>query len=288
MKYGLFGSHLLGDALMQTPAIRALRSLRPNAQIEYYHSADRPGAVMLEGNPNLDLLEVLSVWPRSPHDYPLGGFASDDVVCALDALHAYRWGERHGKTLAEGFGHALGVTVTDLRYDYSMTDAERARGRALAADYGDGRPVVVIARHSLSCHSNAGDGTPANKCVANHHWHEVSIWLGRQGFQPLAIGAPSDARDARYAAWEGARAYDLPIRDVAALLAASHAVLSVDTGIRHLAAAVGANLYCVSGAVPLSLIRCVPVRSDQRIYEVAIAVSDVDARILIDGASKVL
>jgi ADP-heptose:LPS heptosyltransferase len=80
----------------------------------------------------------------------------------------------------------------------------------------------------------------------------------------------------------------LPIRDVAALLAASHAVLSVDTGIRHLAAAVGANLYCVSGAVPLSLIRCVPVRGGQRVHEAAIAVSDVDASILIDGASKVL
>jgi hypothetical protein len=80
----------------------------------------------------------------------------------------------------------------------------------------------------------------------------------------------------------------LPIRDVAALLAAAHAVLTIDSGIRHLAAAVGANLYCVSGAVPLSLIRCVPVQSGQRVHEVEIAVADVDARILIDGASKVL
>ena len=243
---------------------------------------------MLEGNPHLDRLEVLAVWPRAPRDYPLGSFASGDAVCPLDALQAYRWGERHGKTMAEGFGHALGVTVTDLRYDYAMTDAERGRGRTLADKDGSGRPVVVVARHSLSCHSHAGEGTPANKCVANRHWYDVSVWLGRQGFRALAIGSPGDTQDERYAAWEGARAYDLPIRDVAALLAASHAVLSVDTGIRHLAAAVGANLYCVSGAVPLSLIRCVPVRSGQRIHEVAIAVSDVDASILIDGALKVL
>jgi hypothetical protein len=44
----------------------------------------------------------------------------------------------------------------------------------------------------------------------------------------------------------------------------------------------------VSGAVPLSLIRCVPVRERQRIHEVAIAVSDVDARVLIEGSSKIL
>ena len=288
MKYGLFGSHLLGDALMQTPAIRALKSMRPEAQIEYYHSADRPGGAMLEGNPYLDRLEELAVWPRERSAYPLNRFAAGDMVCPLDALRAYRWGESRGRTIAEGFGHALGVTVTDLRYDYAMTSAERQRGRELADKYGGGRPVVVVARHSASCHSNAGDGSPANKCVANHHWHEISMWLDRQGFQPVAIGSPDDARDERYAAWAGARAYDLPIRDVAALLAASHAVLSVDTGIRHLAAAVGANLYCVSGAIPLSLIRCVPVRSGQRIHEVAVAVSDVDARILAEGASRVL
>jgi hypothetical protein len=113
--------------------------------------------------------------------------------------------------------------------------------------------------------------------------------LARQaGLRALAVGSASEARDERYVAWEGARAYDLPIRDVAGLLAASHAVLSIDTGIRHLAAAVGANLYCVSGAIPLSLIRCVPVRGGQRIHEVAIPVSDVDSQILIDGASRVL
>ena len=102
---------------MQTPAIRALKAAQPDAQIEYYHSVDRPGAAMLEGDPHLDRLEVLSAWPRRPRDYPLNRFVSGDALCPLDALQAYRWGEKHGKTLAEGFGHALGVTVMDLRYD---------------------------------------------------------------------------------------------------------------------------------------------------------------------------
>ena len=288
MKYGLFGSHLLGDALMQTPAIRALKLQRPDATIEYYHSCDRPGAAMLEGNPYLDRLEQLEVWPRGPGDYPLSRFAAGDALRPLDALQAYHWATQNGKTLAEGFGAALGVTVTDLRYDYTITEAERARGRALATEYGAGRPIVVVARHSVSCHSNAGDGSPANKCIANEHWYEVSAWLSRQGFQPVAVGSEADARDERYAAWEGSRAYGLPIRDVAALVAASHAVLSIDTGIRHIAAAVGTNLFCVSGAIPLSLIRCVPVRSGQRIHEIVGAVSDADRAILIDGASKVL
>jgi len=188
----------------------------------------------------------------------------------------------------EGFGHAVGVPVTDLRYDYAMTDAERERGRALAQQYGGGAPVVVVARHSASCDSNDPTVGRANKCVANRHWHELSAWLDAQGYRCIAVGGAGDASDQRYAEWKGERAYGLPIRDVAGLLAASHAVLSVDTGIRHLAAAVGANLYCVSGVIPLSLIRCVPVRSGQRIHEVAIPIQEVDTRTLVAGASQVL
>jgi len=288
MKYGLFGSHLLGDALMQTPAIRAMKALRPDVALEYFHGMDKPGKAMLEGNPYLDRLEQLDIWPRHSGDYPFTRFAKGDVLCGMDALRAFTWGVANGRTLPEGFGHFLGVDVTDLRYDYAMTDAERERGRALATERGGARPVVVVARHSLSCDSNDPQIGRANKCAANEHWVELSAWLGKQGFHALAVGSGSDAGDPRYAAWEGGKAYGLPIREVAALLAASHAVLSVDTGIRHLAAAVGANLYCVSGCIPLSLIRCVPVRPGQRIHEEVIPVAEVDAWTLVDGASKVL
>jgi hypothetical protein len=288
VKYGLFGSHLLGDALTQTPAIRALRSLRPDAQIGYNHSADRPGGAMREGNPHLDRLEMLAVWPREPRAYPLSRFVSGDVLCPLDALQAYRWGERHGRTLrrrrracSRRHGDGPPLRLCDDRHGASTRPRSRGKVWWRPSRRRGGPALGVLPQR-------AGDGSPPNKCAANRHRCEISAWLARQGFQPIAIGGPDAARDFRYAAFEGARAYDLPIRDVAALLAASHAVLSVHTGVRHLAAAVGANLYCVSGAVPLSLIRCVPVRSRQRVHEVAIPVSDVDARILAEGASKVL
>jgi len=288
LKYGLFGSHFLGDALMQTPAIRALKARRPDAVLEYFHGADKPGTAMLEGNPHLDRLEQLAVWPRHARDYPFTRFAAGDVIRGLDAFDAYMWGVEHGKSMAEGFGHFLGVEVADLRYDYVMTEKERERGIVLADTYGAGRPVVVVARHSASCESNDPAIGRPNKCVPNRHWHEVSIWLEQRGFRAVAVGSAEDALDRRYAAWEGVTAYGLPIRDVAGLLAASRAVLAVDTGIRHIAAAVGTNLYCISGWVPLSLIRCVPVRAGQRIHEEFIAVGEVATDTLIAGAAKVL
>jgi hypothetical protein len=59
-------------------------------------------------------------------------------------------------------------------------------------------------------------------------------------------------------------------------------------GIRHLAAACGGNLYCLSGAIPLTLIRCVRVRDIQVIVEEQKPVSMVTLKMLIDGAKKAL
>jgi hypothetical protein len=94
--------------------------------------------------------------------------------------------------------------------------------------------------------------------------------------------------NSRYAEFPGKKLYGKPIRLVAAITHYAAATLSVDTGIRHLAAACGGNLYCLSGAIPLTLIRCVRVRDIQVIVEEQKPVSMVTLKMLIDGAKKAL
>ena len=92
--------------------------------------------------------------------------------------------------------------------------------------------------------------------------------------------------DPRYRAWPGQRLYGAPLRIVAALLAQAAAVLTIDNGVRHLAAAVGANLYALSGRIPLEIIASAPVREGQRIVEEYVELPRVTARTLSRGAER--
>lgn len=282
-RYLLFADNLLGDLLMQTPAIRALKKRDSETEVHYWVPRADTGIhvtgteVLLQGNPDLTSVTV-GTKPEGPWDAEI----------PMDCSAAFQWGHTHGKTIAEGFGSLLGVEVKGLQYTYVLTPEERAAGAALAQELGGGKPVVLVARHSASCASNDPRIRVPNKCVPNRIWVEVANWLLAQGTVPIAIGSPKEAKDIRYQPWPGPKLYGHPIREVAGLLAAGRAVLSVDTGIRHLAAAVGANLFTISCAIPLSLIRCVATRPGQQVNEIHHPIPQVGSPLLIEGARRVL
>lgn len=283
-RYLLYADNLLGDLLMQTPAIRALKARDPDGtEVHYWVPREDTGIhvtgteVLLKHNPYLTSVAVGTA-PTGPWEQ----------VIRMDCSAAFQWGHTHGKTIAEGFGALLGAPVEDLAYSYVLTPEERAAGDRLAEELGGGQPIVLIARHSASCASNDPRVRVPNKCVPNRIWVEVANWLRAQGIVPIAIGSQKEAKDIRYQPWPGPKLYGHSIREVAGLLAAGRAVLSVDTGIRHLAAAVGANLFTISCAIPLSLIRCVPTRAGQQVNELHHPINQVGSPLLIEGARRVL
>lgn len=275
----LTSDQLIGDRIMETPAIRALKLSNPGGHIMYHSGTSKGTGCLLEHNPYIDHLVIAEA---------VAGDPLPERIC-MDPAAAYAWGEANGRTLAEGYGSLLGVDITDIRYDYTITEAERSQAEADLDLLSPQRPVVFIARHSASCSSNdIRCNFVANKCVANRYWVQVADWLLKQGYMPVALGGPGDEADSRYREWPGKKLYGEPLREVAALLPLACAVLSVDTGIRHLAAATGANLYCLSGCIPLSLIRCEPVQAGQKIFEECVPLHLVNAGRLIKGAREVL
>lgn len=273
----LFSDQLIGDRLMETPAIRALKQSNPDLILNYMSGTSKGTGCLLEHNPYINSLTIADAIPGDP----------PEVRICMDPAQAYAWGEANGRTLAEGYGSLFGVDVTDIRYDYTITEDEQIDARDYAADWN--LPRVFIARHSASCSSNDERcGRIANKCVPNRIWVDVAKWLLKEGFMPVALGGPGEESDSRYREWPGQKLYGKPLREVAAMLPHAAAVLSVDTGIRHLAAAVGANLYCVSGVIPLSLIRCEPVKAGQKIFEEQVPLAHVTAPRIIKGVQKVL
>ncbi len=269
MKYYLKGEHLLGDSLMLTPLIRELDTA--GHEVHFLHPKTKPGWQLLQGNPYLAYFYYED---------------KEQEWTELDAMEAFQWAAPRGKLLSQGFAARLGVELTSFHYDYVLSNWGREWGMELAREYG--KDFVIVARHSSSCASNDPAIRVPNKCIANRTWVQVAQWLLTQGITPVAVGAAEEESDSRYREWPGPRLYGRSIDEVAGLLPHARAVLSVDTGIRHLAAAVGANLYCCSGIIPLSLIRCFPVQKDQRIHEEHIPLPYVTPRRLIEGIQQVL
>lgn len=293
MKWLLYGDDLIGDTLMKTPAIRALKAARPDDTIDYLSGNDKGTFCLLEHNPYLRT--VWEVPNRNEGgvcaglDQAVAGIRGEYDRCVhLDCSQAFGWGVQNNKSLAEGFGPQLGVPVSSLKYDLIFDAQARQLGRSELETLTGGQPYAIIGRHSASCASNDPAIRVANKCVANRLWVQAANWLKEQGIVPVAVGAKDDLLDDRYSEWPGERFYGRSLPRLGGAIEAATVVVSVDTGIRHMAAALGTSLYCLSGAIPLSLIRCEPVFTEQRIVEEFRPLPFATARAIIAGIGKAL
>jgi ADP-heptose:LPS heptosyltransferase len=268
----IYSNNQIGDTLMQTPALRSWKISHSHERLTYLCGPKANSALLLQGNPYIDELVCVS-----------DGAAADHDVKAEDA---YVRAFKTGKTLAWGFGNIVGVEIDSVRYDYQVTPEEDDWARNKLAEYGD--RAVLIARHSTSCNSNDPAIAVANKCLPNAIWLEVAAWLAAQGCIPVAIGSEGESADQRYANWPGPRLYGENIRNVAALCRRAYAVLTLDNGIRHLAAAVGADFLCISGTIPQWMIHCAPVREGQIIEEHYRAIGFVSEQFMMRHAKRIL
>jgi len=284
MRRILTADNLIGDLLFQTPAIRQLKLSYPDDAVIYHVPQKDKGVhvsgthVLFRDNPYLDGVFVGDAFTP----------AEDDTILTMDCMRAYLWACANKKTIPHGFAQQVGVELDNIRYDYFVDPVEVDAQLGLMHDLSEGRPIVIVARHSASCSSNDPKVVLPNKCVPNFIWVEVANWLLKAGYMPVAVGSAKEERDVRYRHWPGKKLYGRPIRDVAAIISKVDAVLAIDTGIRHLAAAVGTNMYCISGTIPISQIRCEPVQPEQKIFEALCPIVDVTAQLIIDGAKRVL
>lgn len=277
-KLEIISTNLLGDTVMQSPAIRKWKQNNPDGWITYHTTRERGSYLVWQGNPYIDELLIHNEIP------------ADTEGIRMDAWAAHTWARENGKLLAQGFGALIDTDVSpdEIAYDYFITSEEEAHGEYLVEKLGGGKPVVVVARHSASCSSNDPKIRIPNKCIPNKEWVVAARWLEREGFLPVAVGSHEDLEDHRYDEWVGEKFYGYPLREVVALCRASRFVASVDTGIRHLASAVGAHLLTVSCAIGPELIRCVPVRQEQKIHEVFVPMEAANAPVLINGMKEML
>lgn len=265
----------LGDTVMTLPALQSLRASFPAARL----LCAGPWAALLEREGSAD---VLATYARSWSGRIrcadlLRAFAADTVVLfpnSFEAAAAARyWGARRRIGFAAGartwlltdalpvpsprrhqideylmLVERLGISPITREPRLSRPEpaaSDRESVRWLLADAAVGRDS---ARATVGVHLGAAFG-PA-KVWASERIIEFCRLIRADGARPVLLGAPSDAALARHLA-QAAPAANLVGRDSPALLPAVLAemdvVVSGDTGIAHLAAALGTPVVALFG-----------------------------------------
>ncbi len=294
LRYGI------GDLVMELPVLMSLRAALPAARITGLGAL--PALELLEGEPWLDTrVPVQSFGYREWAD---GGdawrnarfsewFRAQGFDTVLDPSHAVfgvgatLWHEGAvqmfdvsrellGHCLARGLdGYAAvrqsiregwGLQFAEPAHpSLTLAPHERAAAMALLADAPPGdRPLAAVA----SAASSHLKRWPLERFAA------VAEYLGNAGYSVIAIGAPEET-DAERAVLASCATYVQPqhLRVTAALLEGCRLVVCNDTGLMHLAAAVGCavvpvfgptspSIYAPPGAIAVGLAAPPPCRRE--------------------------
>lgn len=167
----------------------------------------------------------------------------------LEAGQALNHALSTGQHYAYGFAAQLGVSIDNPapdcdfyewpdQYNYTHLLPSMLNTISLST-----KPTLLIFPESSSCSSTSG--LPANKMLPWYVWRNFyqlaephyRIWFITPAKNQNLDGLP--------------HLFGFDIQEIAFLLRAATKVLTVDNGIGHLSAAVGANCYLVGGCVPI-------------------------------------
>jgi len=256
----------IGDVLLTTPLVRALRRRHPDAELVFV--TKRAMFPLVSDNPHLTLVAALEPGEGVTHLAgrlralaPTHGLDLHGSLrsVALRALVRARWAGYRKRKLARTLLVATKVdaygtpTPVPERYfeaarrldvnpdggapEFHLGPAARDRVASWLEERGLATaPLVALAPGAAH----------ATKRWAVRHWIELIDRLGAQGLQPVVLGGPGDRGIAQQLPAPSA-AGEFSLQETGALLARSRVVVSGDTGVMHMATGVGAPVVALFG-----------------------------------------
>lgn len=234
------GLNALGDTLCTTPAVHAFRRLHPETTIVYVTQA-APFCHVLDDNPDIDLLiyseqmyhsgipEQTAEWVRTL-PVNLSGGAN---LYRLDLRFVCSTHEAFQQHISYRFAELIGVKIDSPKLFVRLNECHRRAASVLLP-----RPYVVFSMRSVS-NPERDDGRGRKKDWPMERWVELAARIRQASdFEVAVVGSE---RDERVSIPGAHMLYGLPIKVVAALLEQAACVVTLENGIGHLCAAVGAR-----------------------------------------------
>lgn len=230
----------LGDVLLVTPLLRALKARGVKRLGVATQHAYAP---LLGGNPDVDGVHVI--------DSPKGSDYRKGYAQVIDLRQYVEHREQITRSYlnrVDAFGRAAEVEFTDdaqRRLTYVVTDAERAWAeKTLERNGYGGTPVCALVFRASQ---------PNRSLLAEDVWALAASLLGR-GWRVAVLDHEPQDPPGIYSAARGLLNLTgkLTIRQAGAVLDACDVVCAPDTGMFHLASALGKDIVTYFGAFPLA------------------------------------
>jgi len=256
----------IGDVLLTTPLVRALRRRHPDAELAFV--TKRAMVPLVSDNPHLTLVAALEpgegvsqLAARLRAFAPTHGLDLHGSLrsAALRSLVRARWAgyrkRRFARTLLIATKVDVYGTPTPVperyfaaarRLDVSPDGGAPEFHLGLAAGDRVARWLANRGLASAPLAALAPGAAHATKRWAVRHWSELIDRLGAQGLRPVVVGGPGDRGIAQQLPAPSA-AGEFSLQETGALLARARVVVSGDTGVMHMATGVAVPVVALFG-----------------------------------------
>ncbi len=258
----------IGDVLLTTPLVRALRKRHPGARLVFV--TKRAMAPLVADNPHLS--DVVTLEPSESVRHLAARLAALGPTHGLD-LHGSlrsralrlllrcRWAGYRKHKLARAL---LIATKLDL-YGRHVPVPERyfAAARHLDVEPDGGPPEFALGAPAQArvgqwlAGRGIGDATlaalapgaaHATKRWPSAHWAQLAARLRAAGMAPVLLGGPDDrVLGAELAGTAVSAVGEFSLQETGALLARARVLVSNDTGVMHMATGVGTPVVALFG-----------------------------------------
>ncbi|MBL0743062.1 glycosyltransferase family 9 protein [Chryseolinea lacunae] len=219
----------LGDALLATPALKALKETYPHSVVTVYHQ--RWHRDILLNNPYIDKLREASFWK-----YPLAWLAFKLGIRTLESLnYSYTLPKEPGATkMSDVIAEGLGLTLTDTQVQLFLTEREDSEGKEAIASFK--KPIAV-------CPSTVSF---KNKQWILERWEDLIKAMPSYSF--VQLGGKNDPLLKGAIDFRGQ-----PVRKSVAILKHTLCYVGVDSFLGHAAAAVNVPGVVLFGPSPFHM-----------------------------------